>query len=327
MIQAGTASQTQTMPVVRIAQIDRLRLILPVPESIAARIHIGSPVEVRVESLQRVIQGKVARFTGQLSTSTRTMDTEVTSAILMGLYCLACTATRPSSWTHAPTRWPFLCRPIAPGNDSDGHGRDGATAGWRNVRSRWVWRLRMQSRFCRGPGERFGRHRKRRHGLKSGARVDPKLCAQPTCKGRVGGRILDPQPVPDCGPLPDAGGRRRYRDRANAGRSVSADQASRSLLLPLFSPACLPSRSKLISLAASNAFSRSRSNIDHIESRSLPGVSLIKIYFQPGTDADAAVTAYFQPGDGQLQAIAPGNTSACGPEVRCFQLAGLPDHG
>src|ERR1700724_4459109 len=29
------------------------------------------------------------------------------------------------------------------------------------------------------------------------------------------------------------------------------------------------------------------SGVDHIESRSLPGVSLIKIYFQPGTNADA----------------------------------------
>src|ERR1700730_6293050 len=32
------------------------------------------------------------------------------------------------------------------------------------------------------------------------------------------------------------------------------------------------------------------SGINHIESRSLPGVSLIKVYFQPGTDADADVT-------------------------------------
>src|SRR5476651_1396980 len=32
------------------------------------------------------------------------------------------------------------------------------------------------------------------------------------------------------------------------------------------------------------------SGIDHLESRSLPSVSLIKIYFQPGTNADAAVT-------------------------------------
>src|SRR6478735_102637 len=32
------------------------------------------------------------------------------------------------------------------------------------------------------------------------------------------------------------------------------------------------------------------SGIDHIESRSLPGVSLIKIYFQPGTNPDSAVS-------------------------------------
>src|SRR5271157_5821394 len=32
------------------------------------------------------------------------------------------------------------------------------------------------------------------------------------------------------------------------------------------------------------------SNIDHIESRSLTGVSLIRLYFQPGTDSDTAVS-------------------------------------
>src|SRR6202140_2296513 len=33
------------------------------------------------------------------------------------------------------------------------------------------------------------------------------------------------------------------------------------------------------------------SGIDHIESRSLPGVSLIKVYFQPGMDSSSAVTS------------------------------------
>src|SRR5579884_1056683 len=32
------------------------------------------------------------------------------------------------------------------------------------------------------------------------------------------------------------------------------------------------------------------SNIDHIESRSLPGVSLIKVFFTPGSDPNADVT-------------------------------------
>ncbi len=77
MIQAGTASQTQTMPVVRLSQNDRLRLVLPVPESISPRIHIGGPVNVQVGALNRRFEGRVARFTGRVQEATRTMETEV----------------------------------------------------------------------------------------------------------------------------------------------------------------------------------------------------------------------------------------------------------
>ena len=77
LIQAGTASHTQAMPVVRLSQIDRLRLVLPVPESIVPKIKNGDPVEVRVDTLGRVFQGKVARFSGRLDGGTRTMQTEV----------------------------------------------------------------------------------------------------------------------------------------------------------------------------------------------------------------------------------------------------------
>lgn len=91
MIQAGTASQTQAMPIVRISQTDTLRLTLPVPESLVARIRVRSPVEVRVDSLQRVFQGKVTRFSGRLDSATRTMETEVDipnrgGIILPGMY-------------------------------------------------------------------------------------------------------------------------------------------------------------------------------------------------------------------------------------------------
>jgi RND family efflux transporter MFP subunit len=77
MIQAGTASQTQAMPVVRLSQNDRLRLILPVPESAVSTVHIGQQVEVRVPTLNRNFPGTVARFSDKLSLATRTMDTEV----------------------------------------------------------------------------------------------------------------------------------------------------------------------------------------------------------------------------------------------------------
>ena len=77
MIQAGTASQTQAMPVVRLSENSLLRLILPVPESAVPTVHIGQQVEVRVPTLNRSFPGRVARFADQLSRTTRTMDTEV----------------------------------------------------------------------------------------------------------------------------------------------------------------------------------------------------------------------------------------------------------
>ncbi len=48
------------------------------------------------------------------------------------------------------------------------------------------------------------------------------------------------------------------------------------------------------------------SNVEHIESRSLPGVSLIKIYFQPGTNADAAVSNISNLAFGQLRRMPQG---------------------
>jgi len=77
MIQAGTSSQTQARPLVRIAQTNTLRLILPVPESVVPRLRLGGPVEVSVEALNQTLTGRIARFSGQIQTSTRTMETEV----------------------------------------------------------------------------------------------------------------------------------------------------------------------------------------------------------------------------------------------------------
>jgi RND family efflux transporter MFP subunit len=77
MIQAGTASQTQAMPVVKLSENSKLRLILPVPESAVPTVHIGQQVEVRVPTLNRSFPGRVARFADKLALSTRTMDTEV----------------------------------------------------------------------------------------------------------------------------------------------------------------------------------------------------------------------------------------------------------
>ena len=77
LIQQGTASQTQAMPVVRLSQIDHLRLVLPVPESVVPRIRLGRIVKVKVPSLNQTFEGKISRFAEKVDSATRTMETEV----------------------------------------------------------------------------------------------------------------------------------------------------------------------------------------------------------------------------------------------------------
>jgi len=77
MIQAGTASHSQAMPVIRLSENSMLRLILPVPESAVPTVHIGQQVDVKVPTLNRTFPGRVARFSGRVSIGTRTMDTEL----------------------------------------------------------------------------------------------------------------------------------------------------------------------------------------------------------------------------------------------------------
>jgi RND family efflux transporter MFP subunit len=91
LIQAGTASQTQAMPVIRLSENGLLRLALPVPESAVPLIHLGEPVDVRVSALHRSFPGRVARFSDQVDQSTRTMKTEVdvpnpTLTLILGMY-------------------------------------------------------------------------------------------------------------------------------------------------------------------------------------------------------------------------------------------------
>src|SRR6187397_2064471 len=63
------------------------------------------------------------------------------------------------------------------------------------------------------------------------------------------------------------------------------------------------------------------SGIEHIESRSLPGVSLIKVYFQPGTNPDSAVTTISNLAMANLRRLPPGTLP---PVVLKFDAYSLP---
>src|SRR5579862_3589871 len=63
------------------------------------------------------------------------------------------------------------------------------------------------------------------------------------------------------------------------------------------------------------------SDAERIESRSLPGVSLIKIYFHPGTDANAAVSGVSDLAMANLRRLPPGTLP---PVVLKFDASNLP---
>lgn len=91
LVQAGTSSNTQALPVVSVAQTDLFRLTLPVPESVVPMVRLGTTVTVHVQALNRDFEGKVARFADAVNQETRTMHTEVDvhntdGSIVEGMY-------------------------------------------------------------------------------------------------------------------------------------------------------------------------------------------------------------------------------------------------
>jgi RND family efflux transporter MFP subunit len=77
LIQSGTNSNEQDIPIVRLSQSGLLRLRIPIPENDVQFVHIGDPMEVRVDAIGRSFTGKIVRFTRDVNFETRTMETEI----------------------------------------------------------------------------------------------------------------------------------------------------------------------------------------------------------------------------------------------------------
>jgi RND family efflux transporter MFP subunit len=78
LIQAGTASDTQSMPLVCVSDNYRLRLDTAVSVGYVRYVHVGDPVTVLVESLNnKSFKGTISRVTQKVDDLTRTMITEV----------------------------------------------------------------------------------------------------------------------------------------------------------------------------------------------------------------------------------------------------------
>jgi len=77
LIQSGTNSNEQDIPIVRLSQSGLLRLRMPIPENDVQFVHIGDLMKVRVDAIGRSFTGKIVRFTRDVNFETRTMETEI----------------------------------------------------------------------------------------------------------------------------------------------------------------------------------------------------------------------------------------------------------
>ena len=68
LVQAGTSSSTNVLPIAKLSEDDKFRLVIPVPESYVKFIHIGDAVDVHVPSLDRHFPGTVASLFNRHST-------------------------------------------------------------------------------------------------------------------------------------------------------------------------------------------------------------------------------------------------------------------
>ena len=77
LIQTASSSQTQSLPLIRLSENQRLRLDFPVSVSYADEMEVGDPVEIVLEGSGRRLTEPITRFTRRIAMATRTMDTEV----------------------------------------------------------------------------------------------------------------------------------------------------------------------------------------------------------------------------------------------------------
>jgi len=77
LLPAGTSSNIGNSALCHLSQNNLLRLVIPVPERAVPDVKLGEKVAVTVSSLNRTFDGSVARVSGQIDLSTRTMHTEV----------------------------------------------------------------------------------------------------------------------------------------------------------------------------------------------------------------------------------------------------------
>ena len=93
LVQMSAYSGTLSIPIASLAQDNQLRASFPVPETVLGKFRIGEEIGIYIPILNRRMTGRIARFSNQIDSATRTMFVEVDIpnpdlSIISGLYAI-----------------------------------------------------------------------------------------------------------------------------------------------------------------------------------------------------------------------------------------------
>jgi len=109
LLQAATGNQTGAMPIVRVSDVDRLRIYAYVDQRDAPFIKVGDPVQIVIpEQPGKNISAKISRLANQLDSTTRTLLTEIEiknaeAPIIPGSYVRIELTTRAPAMVEVPS--------------------------------------------------------------------------------------------------------------------------------------------------------------------------------------------------------------------------------
>ena len=326
LVQAGTNSSTQAMPLVRLSEDDKFRLVIPVPEAYVSYIHLGDPVSVNVSSLNRTFPGKVARFSTDVKEETRTMHTEVDvhntpdRTLVPGMYADATIQLQQKTGVVAVPSQAINRR----GDKRHSRRGDPIQSDRGSPRCHRHRDCRRRGNRLRGEGRRTGCHRRPQR-IESGSNGD----AEDRRRDGVPRTAITRSP---CLASPSA---ILTSSSCCAWRWWCwAVTAIVRMPVDLFPPINIPvvvvatfyngMPPEDIETDITNPLERfftQASGLDHMESRSMLGVSIIKAIFQTGTNADADVTQLSNLAMADLKRLPPGTLP---PLVMKLDASSLP---
>ncbi len=320
LMQAGTSSST-AMPLVKLSEEDVFRLVIPVPESYVQYIKIGDPVDVRVPSLGHNFPGKVARFSVDVGEATRTMHTEVDvpnpkGELIPGVYAEA-TLT-------LDRRGDALTVPLQAVNQATDHADVLVVDSANKIEDRPITlgiQTSTDAEVLSGLHEGDQVVVGDRAELKPGEQVHPTVSSVGTYQAQnLMSRFAIRTPyfiVVICLVLCLLGVVSVARMPVDLFPTINMPE----VVVATFYSGMPPGDIETDITNPLERFFTMAAGVDHSESRSMLGVSLIKVYFQPGTNADADVTELSNLALADLKRLPPGTLP---PVVLKFDASSQP---